>query len=101
MNIVRQCTRAGATALVMVAAMLQPLPAQQGDVPPDDSGRVPAGTRFTVRLEAAIDAAESRVGDSFSARVTSPSGAGSRSGRVPVGAIVTGTIAGVKRILRR
>jgi hypothetical protein len=97
MNIVRQGTRAGATALVMIGGMLQPLPAQQVQGPRDDARRVPAGTRLYARLEGAIDATNSRVGDRFTARVTNASGAAIRGGRIPVGAIVTGTIAGIQR----
>jgi hypothetical protein len=81
----------------MVGAMVEPLPAQQRDGPPDDAGRAPAGTRFSARLEGAIDAADSRVGDRFTARVTNPSRAATRDGPVPDGAVVTGTIAAIQR----
>ena len=98
MSIVRHRTLAGVTALVMIGASPQPLPAQQSEGPPADAGHVAAGTRFTARLEDVIDAASSRIGDRFTARVTGPSTAETRRAPVPVDAIVTGTIAGIQRV---
>ena len=95
MDIVRHGTLAGATGLLMFGALLRPLPAQRTEGTPG-VGRVAAGTRFSAQLEGAIDAASTRVGERFTARVTGPATA-PQSAPVPVGAIVTGTIAGIQR----
>jgi hypothetical protein len=95
MDIVRHGTVAGATGLLMIGAWLRPLPAQRGEGAPAVE-HIPVGTRFSARLEGPIDAASTRAGDRFTARVTGPATA-PQSAPVPVGAIVTGTIAGIQR----
>ena len=93
MGFVRHGTVAAVTGFLMMGAVLRPLAAQRSEAARGDVGHVPAGTRFTARLDGPIDAASTRVGDRFSARVTGPTG----RGLVPMGAIVTGTVAGIQR----
>jgi hypothetical protein len=96
-------TLPGVVVLLMIEALLRPLPAQRGvgvASPPSGQvvgGRIAAGTRMDARLEEAIDAAHSRIGDQFRARVTEPVRSESGTVEVPAGAIVLGTITRIQR----
>jgi hypothetical protein len=97
MSTVRGRRLAGVVAgLLLIGASLRPLPAQRGEGAPAAAAHVPAGTRFTARLEGPIDAATTRVGHRFTARVIASVTEPQRA-VVPIGAIVTGTIRGIQR----
>jgi len=59
------------------------------------AGAIPAGTRMTVELDQTLSTERSRVGDRFTARVTTPLVAADGQVVVPRGAVVSGTITGL------
>jgi hypothetical protein len=67
-----------------------------GDVIPATTSVLPVGTTLEVQLDQPISAKDSRVGDRFTAHVTTPVVAQSGAVVVPAGAIVEGHVTGIE-----
>lgn len=63
---------------------------------PATAGYIPIGTDLTVNLNQEISTANSRPGDAFTATVTQPVMAQNGATAIPQGAVVHGTVTGVK-----
>jgi hypothetical protein len=67
-----------------------------GDVIPASANVLPVGTTLEVQLDQQISANDSRIGDRFTAHVTTPVVAQNGAVVVPAGAIVEGRVTGIE-----
>jgi hypothetical protein len=88
-------------SLLIVAGCSRPVQVVSGgdvsnDVIPATSNVLPVGTTLEVQLDQPISARDTRVGDRFTAHVTSPVVAQNGGVVVPAGAIVEGHVTGIE-----